>query len=142
MDTAGVSKDFEHTFDLLSCFLEEKMDMSHFFCYIRQHSLAVVFHRIEDSIFYGKRFAIVKRRQIETYPIPKVEKDHENISYSAMLNIAELVPPPNSVQIPFDSAIHGIPYRNRSPPSSTCIVLCSKVSPQYVDAIPVRNSGN
>jgi len=26
-----------------------------------------------------------------------------------MLNIAELVPPPESVQIPFDSAIHGIP---------------------------------
>jgi len=41
--------------------------------------------------------------------------------------------------IPSDS---GIPHRNRSKASPTCIVLCSKVSPQYKDAIPVRNSGN
>jgi hypothetical protein len=81
----------------------------------------------------------------------------ENTSYSAMLNIAELVPPPESVPILFDSTIHGIPsdsvqfhfdsipgipYRNRSLPSPTCIVLWSKVSPQYVDEILVRNSGN
>ncbi len=33
----------------------------------------------------------------------------ENTSYYAMLNIAELVPPPESVPIPFDSEIHGIP---------------------------------
>ncbi len=65
-----------------------------------------------------------------------------NASYFAMFNIAELVPPPESVPIPFASAIHGIPYRNPSQPSHTCIVLCSKVSPQYVDAILVRNSRN
>jgi hypothetical protein len=29
-----------------------------------------------------------------------------------------------------------------SPPSPTGIALCSKISPQYVDAIPVRNSEN
>jgi hypothetical protein len=63
-----------------------------------------VFHRIEDSIFYGKRFEIVNRRKIDTYPILKLEKDDENTSYSAMLNIGELVPPPESVPIPFDPA--------------------------------------
>jgi len=35
---------------------------------------------------------------------------NENTSNSSMLNIAKLVPPPESVPILFDSAIHGIPF--------------------------------
>ncbi len=42
----------------------------------------------------------------------------ENTSYSAMLNIAELVPPPESVPIQFDSAIHGIPFDSEIPSDS------------------------
>ncbi len=45
-------------------------------------------------------------------------KDPENTFYSAMLNIAELVPPPESVPIPFHSEIHGISFDSGIPSDS------------------------
>jgi hypothetical protein len=47
-----------------------------------------------------------------------MNRPEENISYSAMLNISELVPSTESVPIPFDSGISGIGSNSGIPSDS------------------------